>query len=68
MDPRAGGSAVAAKGDDGRNAPKAEDGQKAEAAASAAGGTERDPAFDGFLATGRSKLEEIDSLLKGEGS
>ena len=27
-----------------------------------------DPAFDRFVATGRSKLEEIDNLLEGEGS
>lgn len=27
-----------------------------------------DPAFDGFVATGRSKLEAIDKLLEGEGS
>lgn len=26
-----------------------------------------DPAIDGFLASGRSKIEEIDALLKGEG-
>lgn len=26
-----------------------------------------DPAFDGFLASGRSKIDEIDALLKGEG-
>ncbi|MDX3926370.1 MAG: chemotaxis protein MotC [Shinella sp.] len=32
------------------------------------GGTGVDPAFDSFVATGRSKLDEIDSLLKGEGS
>ena len=27
-----------------------------------------DPAFDNFVATGKSKLEAIDSLLEGEGS
>ena len=27
-----------------------------------------DPAFDNFVSTGRSKLDEIDALLKGEGS
>ncbi|WLR93139.1 chemotaxis protein MotC [Shinella zoogloeoides] len=27
-----------------------------------------DPAFDSFVSTGRSKLDEIDALLKGEGS
>lgn len=27
-----------------------------------------DPEFEGFVANGRSKLDEIDSLLKGEGS
>ncbi len=27
-----------------------------------------DPAFDSFMSTGRSKLDEIDALLKGEGS
>ncbi|MCF3639563.1 chemotaxis protein [Rhizobium sp. TRM95111] len=26
-----------------------------------------DPAFDGFVASGKSKLDEIDALLKGEG-
>ncbi|MDW9596308.1 chemotaxis protein [Sinorhizobium meliloti] len=35
----------------------------AEADAAAPG----DPAFDGFLASGRSKIDEIDALLKGEG-
>ena len=27
-----------------------------------------DPAFDNFVSTGRSKLDEIDALLRGEGS
>jgi len=27
-----------------------------------------DPAFDSFVSSGRSKLDEIDALLKGEGS
>lgn len=55
MDPRAGGEETAA-------APLAKaEPEKRE-------GTGIDPAFDAFVSTGRSKLDEIDALLKGEGS
>ncbi|MCD2183421.1 chemotaxis protein MotC [Rhizobium sp. GN54] len=42
--------------------------QSPEEAANGAPQQTADPAFDGFVATGRSKLDEIDKLLEGEGS
>jgi len=57
MDPRAGGEEEAA-------AAAAEEQDRQEQAGKVA----LDPAFDTFVSGGRSKLDEIDALLKGEGS
>jgi chemotaxis protein MotC len=58
MDPQAGGeeTPVAAVGE-----PEKEKKEQAEKAGI-------DPAFDNFVSSGRSKLDEIDALLKGEGT
>lgn len=49
-------------------APAASAPQSPEETANGAPQQTADPAFDGFVATGRSKLDEIDKLLEGEGS
>jgi chemotaxis protein MotC len=56
MDPQAGGAEEAAAVAAEKDKPEQ------------AGGVDPDPAFDTFVSGGRSKLDEIDALLKGEGS
>jgi chemotaxis protein MotC len=58
MDPRAGAQATPVA-----TAAEPETDSKEQATKASA-----DPAFDTFVSTGRSKLDEIDALLKGEGS
>jgi chemotaxis protein MotC len=58
MDPRAGAEATPVA-----TAAEPETDSKEQATKASA-----DPAFDTFVSTGRSKLDEIDALLKGEGS
>jgi chemotaxis protein MotC len=58
MDPRAGAEATPVA-----TAAEPEKDSKEQATKASA-----DPAFDTFVSTGRSKLDEIDALLKGEGS
>ncbi|ASP90369.1 chemotaxis protein MotC [Sinorhizobium meliloti] len=57
------GSGMSPFGQPVEESPRRTSGMTAEADAAAPG----DPAFDGFLASGRSKIDEIDALLKGEG-
>jgi chemotaxis protein MotC len=58
MDPRAGGEETPAAA---AVEPEQEKKEQPESAGI-------DPAFDTFVSGGRSKLDEIDALLKGEGS
>ncbi|ASP79233.1 chemotaxis protein MotC [Sinorhizobium meliloti] len=57
------GSGMSPFGQPVEESPRRTSEMTAEADAAAPG----DPAFDGFLASGRSKIDEIDALLKGEG-